>query len=111
MTGHQFRAIRKFNGISQETICNHSNYSHRASIYRIEQMPFIPQEFVNILSRLTRINLNDPQNVERYYMQLPTKYRNYDPSRTSNSFLDNTVVVNSHGNEINKEKLFNMKSK
>lgn len=111
MTGHQFRGIRRFNGISQEDICNSSRFNHRSSIRRLEQMLFIPQDFVRILSKLTGIDFYDQRVVDQYFMQLPSKYRDYDPSRIDANLIENTTFLDLDGNEIDKEKLFDFKKK
>ncbi len=77
MTGHQFRAIRRFNRISQDDICMYSQFSHRSSIYRLEQETRVPEKFVQILSKLVGYDFTDQQVTNQYFFQLPTKYKEF----------------------------------
>jgi hypothetical protein len=44
-------------------------------------------------------------------MQLPNKYRDYNPCKFDDSLIANSTFVDVNGNELDKEKLFDFKKK
>ena len=75
MTGQQFQAVRRFNRISQQDICDACRFLNRSSVYKLEQEDLVPERYVLILQNYTGIKLTDEKIAEEYYNKLPEKFK------------------------------------
>ena len=80
MTGWDLRNIRRFNRISQPEFARLFGRSSRELVSKVERNnEFVPTVWVNALSYLLGVNLNNEEVLRNYFMAMPEKYKTVDP--------------------------------
>lgn len=74
MTGSEFRAIRRFNSISQSDITAKTRYYSDSKVKEIEKGDKVPTFFVNILSEILGLDLRIEANFRKAFDGIPEKY-------------------------------------
>jgi transcriptional regulator with XRE-family HTH domain len=74
MTGREFRAIRRFNSISQADITAKTRYNSDSTVKAIERGDKVPIFYVNILSEILGLDLSIEANVRKELDGIPEKY-------------------------------------
>lgn len=74
MTGLEFKAIRKFNQITQRDICEVVGWKTIQSCYDLEKRDVVPITLVNVLSKFIRKDLTKDDVLKEVLEQIPAKY-------------------------------------
>lgn len=74
MTGSEFRAIRRFNKLSQRTISEKTGmYVSDTAVKEMERGGYVPHFFVRILSSLIGLDLSKEDNLRKVLDGIPEK--------------------------------------
>lgn len=71
----EFRAIRKFNRITQKFISSYLGFCNTESVRQLERQELVPQKYVNVLQMLSGYNLSDRKAVDELLERMPQKYK------------------------------------
>ena|GEM_PF-3211158 len=75
MTGSEFRAIRRFNKLSQRTISEKTGmYVSDSAVKEMERGGYVPHFFVKILSWLIGLDLSNEDILRKQLDGIPDKY-------------------------------------
>jgi predicted transcriptional regulator len=106
LSGLEFRAIRKFSRITQETVSSYLGYNNTETIRQIERQELVPEKFCKILEFLTQYDLSNREKVEELLQRIPQKYKEVRYTRR----VDTTFATFKVLQHIERQKQEKMKS-
>jgi transcriptional regulator with XRE-family HTH domain len=106
LSGLEFRAIRKFSRITQETVSSYLGYNNTETIRQIERQELVPEKFCKILEFLSQYDLSDRAKVDELLNKIPQKYKEILYNRR----VDSTYATYKVLQHIEKQKQKKMKS-
>ena len=74
MNGIEFRAIRRFNNVSQEDLAYRLNLNSRRTVYTVEQQSAVPQKYIVALSEMIKVDLMNQKIADKILLEMPEKY-------------------------------------
>lgn len=74
MTGKEFKAIRKFNKVSQIDVAYRAGLNTRKSIWEVENQPTVPTKYIAVLSNFVKVDLTNSKIAENILKEIPEKY-------------------------------------
>ena len=96
MTGSEFRAIRRFNKLSQRTISEETGmYVSDTAVKEMEKGNKVPHIFVRILSMLIGLDLSKEENLRKMLEGIPEKY--FHANVSTRQYLKFPAVIVSRG--------------
>jgi transcriptional regulator with XRE-family HTH domain len=92
MTGEEFKAIRKYNRVSQRDLIGYLSYRSRYPIYELEKDEKVPEKFVRVLENLIGVKVSDPEIAKSYFEELPEKWKKPVTRKKNNFFAGKTIL-------------------
>jgi transcriptional regulator with XRE-family HTH domain len=86
LSGMEFRAIRKFSRITQETISSYLGYNNTETVRQIERQELVPEKFCKILEFISQYDLSDREKVDQLLEKIPQKYKEIRYQRRIDGF-------------------------
>jgi len=105
LSGMEFRAIRKFSRITQETISSYLGYNNTETVRQIERQELVPEKFCKILEFISQYDLSDREKVDELLQRIPQKYKEVRYTRR----VDSTYATYKVLQHIEKQKQKKMK--
>jgi transcriptional regulator with XRE-family HTH domain len=106
LSGLEFRAIRKFSRITQETVSSYLGYNNTETIRQIERQELVPEKYCRILEFLSQYDLSDRAKVDELLNKIPQKYKEIRYNRR----VDSTFATYKVLQHIEKQKQKKMKN-
>jgi hypothetical protein len=105
LSGMEFRAIRRFSRITQETISSYLGYNNTETVRQIERQELVPEKFCKILEFISQYDLSDREKVDELLQRIPQKYKEVRYTRR----VDSTYATYKVLQHIEKQKQKKMK--
>lgn len=74
MNGKEFKAIRRFNKVSQIDVAYKLGLNTRRMLWEVENQSAVPSKYIAALSELIKVDLTNSKITEKILNEIPEKY-------------------------------------